>query len=67
MYTEKSVPAQHFHVPVLEVEGLMLSYRRRVDGKLLVGSIRGCGVDGKVVVSSICSREVGESGDANGR
>jgi len=64
---EKCVPAQHFHIPVLEVEGLMLSYCRGVDGKLLVRGIRGGWVDGKLVVSGIGGREVGQSGDADGR
>jgi hypothetical protein len=50
--TEQCVPAQHFHVPVLEVEGLMRGYGR--------------GVDGRLVIRSICDREVGQSGDADG-
>jgi len=60
--TEESVPAQHFHVPVLEVEGFMPSRYRWVNGRL-VG--RG-GVGGGLIIRRICDREVGEGGDANG-
>jgi len=67
MDAEQRVPAQHFHVPVLEVEGLMLSYGRGVYGKLIVRGIRDCGVGGRLVIESICDREVGEGGDADRR
>jgi len=49
---EQCVPAQYFHVSVFEVEGIVGGYGR--------------GVDGKFVIGSICDREVGYSGDADG-
>ena len=52
MDTEQCVLAQHFDVPVLEVEGPMRGHDRRVDGRL--------------VVKSICDGEVGQSGDTYG-
>ena len=64
---EECAPAQRFHVPVLEVEGLMWSYGRKVDENLLIGSIWDRGVDGGFVVRGVCNREVGESCDADGR
>ena len=67
MDTEKCVPTQHFHIPVLEVESFVPSYRRGVDGEFLVRRIRGGGVGGKLVVSGIGGRKVGQSGDADGR
>ena len=51
--TEEGVRTQHFHVPILEVEGVMGGYGRGIDGRLVIGSI--------------CNGEVGQSGDANGR
>ena len=66
MDAEECIRAQHFHVPVLDVEGVMLSYRRGVDKKLFVRSIRCRGVDGKFVVGSIGGGEVGQGGDADG-
>ena len=44
MDTEQCVPAQHFHVPVLEIEGPMGDHDRGVDGRLIIRSIR----DGEV-------------------
>jgi hypothetical protein len=68
VYTEQCVPAQHFHVPVLEVEGLVLDDDRGVVGRrLIVRSTCDRGVDGRLVIKSICDREVGQSGDADGR
>ena len=64
MDTKESVPAQHFHVPVLEVEGLMWNRNRRVDRKLIVRGIRDCGVGGKLVIGGIWDREVRERGNA---
>ena len=81
MHTEECVPAQYFRVPILEVEGLVWSYGRGVDGMLLVRSIwddgvdrmlvsrgiRGGGVDWRLVIGRrICDREVGQSGNADG-
>ena len=43
---EECAPAQRFHVPVLEVEGLVWSYGRKVDENLLIGSIWDREVDG---------------------
>ena len=51
--TEQGASTQHFHVPILEVEGAMGGY--------------GHGVDGSLVIGSICNGEVGQSGDADGR
>ena len=51
--TEEGVPAQHFDVSILEEEGVMGRYCCRVDGGL--------------VVRSVYHREVGQSGNANGR
>ena len=42
--TEERVSAQHFDVPILEIELVMGSY--------------GCGVDGRLVIGSICNGEV---------
>ena len=50
--TEQRVPAQHFDVPVLEVEGI-------------VGDC-GRGVDGGLVVGGICNGEVGQRRDTDG-
>ena len=36
---EERAPTQNFHVPVFEVEGLMLSYGRGVDGELVVRGV----------------------------
>ena len=36
---EERAPTQNFHVSVFEVEGLMLSYRREVDGELVVRGV----------------------------
>jgi hypothetical protein len=51
--TEQCVSAQHFDVPVLEVERAMWCYDR--------------GVGGGFVIRYVCNGEVGESGDAYGR
>jgi hypothetical protein len=63
--TEQRIPAQHFHVPVLEVECLMPGCGHGViDGRPVV---RNTGVDGRLVIGSICDREVGQGGNAEGR
>ena len=46
MDTEECVPTQHFHIPVLEVEGLMPNRYRWVNGRLVGRGTRNCGVDG---------------------
>ena len=70
MDTEECVPTQHFYIPILDVELLMLSYGRGVDGKLVVGGICDCEVEGRSVIRSVIrsvrDREVGQSGDAGG-
>ena len=66
MNTEECVPAQHFCVPVFEVEGLMRSRGCEVNGKLIVRSLRVRGVSGRLVVGCICNGEVGQSGNADG-
>ena len=53
MNTEQCVPAQYFHIPVVDVEGVMRD--------------RGCGVDWRFVIRGVCDGEVGETGDAYGR
>ena len=53
MNTEERIPAQHFRVSVLEVEGLVWGCGRGVDGILVIRDIR--------------DREVGQSGDADRR
>ena len=53
MNAEQCVPAQHFDVPVLDMEGLMERYGREVDGRLVIRMIR--------------DREVGQSGNVGGR
>jgi hypothetical protein len=64
--TEQCVPAQRFHVPILEVEGLVRGCGRGVvGGRLVVRGICDRDVDGRLVIGSICDREVGESGDAD--
>ena len=50
---EQRVPAQHFYVSVLEVEGVMRSH--------------GCGVDWRFLIRGVRDCEVGETGDAYGR
>jgi len=60
--TEEGVPAQHFHVPILEVEGFMQSRYRWVNGRLVEKG----GVDGGLIIRRICDREVGQSGNADG-
>ena len=50
---EQYVLAQHFNVHVLGVEGVMGSYSREFDGRL--------------IIRVVCDREVGQSGDAGGR
>ena len=52
---EEYVLAQHFRVPVLEVEGFVWNHGRIVDG------------GGTFVIRSIRAREVRESGDADRR
>ena len=41
MDTEERVPAQHFHIPVVEIKGLVRSCGRSVDRKFVIGRIRG--------------------------
>jgi hypothetical protein len=53
--TEEYVPAQHFHVPVVEVEGLMENYGRGVDERLVRRRTCDCGADGRSVIRSICN------------
>jgi hypothetical protein len=66
--TEQCIPTQHFNVPVLEVEGLVLGCGRGViEGRLVVRNISDRSVDGKLVIGSICDREVGQGGNAEGR
>ena len=48
--TEQCVPAQHFNIPILEVERVMWGYDR--------------GVGGGFVIRDVCNGEVGEGGDA---
>ena len=68
MGMEQCVIVQRFHVPVLEVEGLVQGGGRGVvDGRLVVGSTFDRGIDGRLVIRSICDRGVGQSGDADGR
>ena len=71
MNTEEYVPAQHLDVPVLEVEGTMRSYGRRVDGILVIEtvieSVCDRGVDGRLAIRGICDGEIGQGGDADGR
>jgi hypothetical protein len=52
--TEQCILVQRFHVPVLEVEGLVQGGDRGV-------------VDGRLVIRSISDREIGQSGNADGR
>jgi len=65
--TEERVLAQHFYVPVFEVEDFMRNRGRRVDGKLAIRGIGNRGVDRRFVVRNIRNGEVGESGYADGR
>ena len=51
MDTEEGAPTQHFHVPIVEVEGVMGSYGR--------------GVGESLVIRSICDGEVGQTGNAD--
>ena len=67
MNTEECVPAQHFCVPVFEVEGLMRSRGCEVSGKLIVRNLRVRGVSGRFVIGGICDGEVGQSGNTDGR
>ena len=64
--TEECVSAQHFRVPVLEVEGFMWGCGRGVRWKLVIGSVCDGGVDGRFVVRGIRDREVGETSYADG-
>jgi hypothetical protein len=59
--TEQRVSAQHLHIPVLEVEGLVQGGDRGVaNGGLDVRSICDHSVGGKLVIRGICEREVGQ-------
>ena len=53
MDTEQRIPAQHFHISILEVEGVMRSH--------------GCGIDRGFVGGGVCNGEVWETSDADGR
>ena len=53
MDTEQCVSAQYFDIPVLEIEGVVGGYGR--------------GVDGGLVVRSICDGEIGQRGDTDRR
>ena len=64
--TEECVSAQHFDVPILEVEGFMRGYGRRVDERLVIGNTCRRGIDGRLVIRGVCDYEVGQSGDADG-
>ena len=63
---EERVPAQHFDIPVLEVEGIMRSYCRRIGERPVIGSVCSRGLDGSLVIGAICDCEVGQSGGADG-
>ena len=65
--TEERVPAQYFDIPVVKVEGFVRSRGRGVDGKIVIRSICDRGVDGKLIIRGICDGVVGQSGDAGGR
>ena len=67
MDAEDRVTTQHFHIPVLEVEGSMWSWGSGVCGKFFVRSIRDRWVGGRLFIGNIGGRKVGESGDADGR
>jgi len=64
--TEEGVPTQHFHVSIIEVKCLVRSHCRGVDERLVVRSVCKRGTVGMFVIRSICDREVGQSGDADG-
>ena len=57
--TEEYVLAQHFDVPVLEVEGLVRCCSRRVDGRLVIRSVCDRRVNGRLIIRHICYGEVG--------
>ena len=50
--TEEGVRTQYFHVSILEVEDIVGGYGR--------------GVDGRLVIRSICNGEVGQGGNTDG-
>ena len=52
VHTEERVPAEHFDVPIFEVEGIMGGYGRGVGGRLVIRGIR--------------NREIREGGNADG-
>ena len=49
--TEEGIRTQHFHIPILEVEGVMGGYGR--------------GIGERFVIGGICDCEVGQTGHAN--
>ena len=51
---EERVPAQYFHVPILEIECFVWNHGSWVGGELLVGSICDRGVDGGLVIGNAC-------------
>ena len=63
---EERVPTQDFYVPVLEIEGLVRSYSRGLDGKFFIRGISIRGAGGRLVIESIHDGEVGQSADADG-
>ena len=65
--TEECVPAQHFSVSVLEIEGFVWSCSRGIGWKLVIGSFCGGRVDGRFIIIGVRDREVRQSGDAGGR
>ena len=66
MNAEERVSAQHFHIPVIEVERFMRNCGGGVDKWLVSKCIRERGAGGELVIRSICDREVGQGGDADG-
>ena len=65
---KKRVSAQHFHIPILEVEGFVRDRGRWVDRNLINGGNRlNRRVEGGFVIRRIGSCEVGERGDADRR
>jgi len=63
---EERVPTQHFHIPVLEVKGVVRNYGRGVDERFIVINVRKR-AGRRPIVRGTLGREVGETGNANGR
>ena len=66
MDAEQRVATQHFNVTVLEIEGVVGGYGRRVERGPIIRSIRDRGANGRLAIRGICNREVGQTGDADG-